>query len=116
MISRLKFRRTWFVNNATGSEIHNCSVTIGGHDVLPGNVMPIDTKYFESGRHIELLEGDTITVKGLNLTYFFGGIEQDAYPDAVGQSYPAITQQDLDYFRDQYSELEGIVLEGVVQD
>lgn len=109
-VGRICILVDWFVNNTTGSDIYDCSVTIGGHDVLPGNVMSIDTKYFESGRHIELLEGDKITVKGSNLTYFFSGIEQDAYPDAVGQSYPAITQQDLDYFRNQYSDLENIIL------
>ena len=100
----------WFVNNTTGKEIKDCAVIIGRQSSLPGKTMPIDTKYFESNRHIELVEGDTIIVRGKDLTYFFSGIEQDAYPGATGQTYPAITQEDLESFRSQYTVLEARVL------
>lgn len=101
----------WFVNNTTSDEIQNCSVVIGEQSCLPGTVMAINTKYFESNRHIELLEGDSIVVKGKDLTYFFSGIEQDAYPDSTPASYPSINQSDLEAFRSQYSALETKILE-----
>lgn len=71
----------WFLNNNTGTNISNADVSIGGVPMFPGKTMPAYSKYFESKRHIELVAGDTITVKGKGVAYYFSGIEQDESPN-----------------------------------